>query len=84
MTTDKPELSFEEAMDKLEEIVGRLETGDVPLEQAIELFQQGMELSQLCTLKLDQVERRIEMLIDENGSLSRKPFLQQLEEGEQG
>jgi exodeoxyribonuclease VII small subunit len=70
------EMSFEEAMDKLEAIVARLESGDVPLEAAIELFQEGMALSRLCGQKLDQVERRIEMLLeDENGGLIRKPFV---------
>jgi exodeoxyribonuclease VII small subunit len=75
MKTDKKELSFEEALEKLETIVGRLENGDVPLEQAIELFQEGMRLSHLCGQKLEQVERKIEMLVEESGSLLKKPFL---------
>lgn len=68
------ELSFEEAMEKLEAIVQQLESGDVPLEKAIELFQQGMEMAQTCSGKLEQIERKIEMLIDENGTFVRKPF----------
>lgn len=71
---EETKLSFEAAMDRLETIVGELENGDVPLEQAIELFQEGMKLSQLCSQKLEQVERKIEMLIEEDGSYSRKPF----------
>ncbi|EXX86615.1 exodeoxyribonuclease VII small subunit [Paenibacillus darwinianus] len=67
-------LSFEEAMEKLEAIVSRLESGDVPLETAIELFQEGMKLSQLCGGKLEQVERKIEMLIETEQGLQRKPF----------
>jgi len=67
-------LSFEEAMEKLEAIVARLESGDVPLEQAIELFQEGMKLSQLCGSKLEQVERKIEMLIETEQGLQRKAF----------
>jgi exodeoxyribonuclease VII small subunit len=74
MTTDKETLSFEQAMEKLEQIVARLENGDVPLEKAIELFQEGMLLSQLCSQKLEQVERKIEMLVEENGALVKKPF----------
>ena len=74
--TAREEMSFEEAMDKLEAIVARLESGDVPLEAAIELFQEGMALSRLCGQKLDQVERRIEMLLeDENGQLRKQPFV---------
>jgi len=68
------ELPFEEAIAELERIVARLESGDVPLEEAIELFQQGMKLSHLCSQKLDQAERKIEMLIEEDGALIRKPF----------
>ncbi|KAA9007474.1 exodeoxyribonuclease VII small subunit [Paenibacillus spiritus] len=68
------ELGFEEAMDKLELIVRELEHGDVPLEKAIDLFQQGMQLSQLCGAKLEQVERKIEMIVEEDGELRKKPF----------
>lgn len=68
------ELNFEEAMDRLEEIVSELENGDVPLEKAIDLFQQGMKLSQVCGSKLEQVERKIEMIVEEDGELRKKPF----------
>lgn len=67
--------SFEEALERLESIVRRLESGDVPLEEAIELFQEGMELARHCSGKLDAVERRIEMLLEENGAMARKPFV---------
>lgn len=66
--------SFEQAMDQLEQIVSQLESGDVPLEKAIELFQEGMKLSQLCSQKLEQVERKIEILLEEEGGLVKKPF----------
>ncbi|MCL6458531.1 MAG: exodeoxyribonuclease VII small subunit [Gorillibacterium sp.] len=75
MSKEKDEVvSFEEAMDRLEGIVSRLENGDVPLEKAIELFQEGMRLSHMCGQKLEQVERKIEMLVEENGALVKKPF----------
>jgi exodeoxyribonuclease VII small subunit len=74
MTKEKETLSFEEAMEKLEQIVSKLENGDVPLEKAIELFQEGMRLSHFCSEKLEQVEKKIEMLVEENGSLVKKPF----------
>lgn len=70
---DEP-VSFEQAMDKLEQIVAKLESGDVPLEKAIELFQEGMSLSQLCGQKLEQVERKIETLLEDNGNFVKKPF----------
>lgn len=68
------EATFEQAMERLETIVEKLENGDVPLEAAIELFQEGMSLSRLCGQKLEQVERRIEMLVEGESGLSRKPF----------
>jgi len=71
---EEPVLSFEQAMEKLETIVSRLESGDVPLETAIELFQEGMSLSRMCGQKLEQVERRIEMLVEGEAGLQKKPF----------
>ncbi|WP_438448861.1 exodeoxyribonuclease VII small subunit [Gorillibacterium sp. sgz5001074] len=78
---DEESISFEAAMERLESIVGKLESGDVPLEMAIELFQQGMKLSQLCSGKLEQVERKIEMLVEENGAYGRKPVAPLNDEG---
>ena len=59
------ELSFELAMQRLEEIVGKLEEGDVPLEKAIEYFQKGMELSKLCHDKLQHVEKQMDFILKE-------------------
>lgn len=73
-------LSFEEAIEQLEDIVGKLENGDVPLENAIELYQQGMKLSQLCSLKLQQVEKKIEMLVEADGNFSKKTFVAAMED----
>ncbi|MHA6483802.1 exodeoxyribonuclease VII small subunit [Paenibacillus sp. strain BS8-2] len=74
------ELSFEQAMDRLEDIVTRLESGDVPLETAIELFQEGMKLSQLCGGKLEQVEQKIELLLESEQGLQKKPFAEASED----
>ncbi|WP_053376743.1 exodeoxyribonuclease VII small subunit [Paenibacillus sp. FJAT-27812] len=68
------ELTFEQAMERLDSIVTKLESGDVPLETAIELFQEGMKLSQLCGGKLEQVERKIELLIETEQGFQKKPF----------
>jgi exodeoxyribonuclease VII small subunit len=78
--TATEELSFEQAMDRLEAIVARLESGEVPLEAAIELFQEGMQLSRMCGQKLEQVERRIEMLVEGESGLGRKPFAPERED----
>jgi exodeoxyribonuclease VII small subunit len=68
------DMTFEQAIESLERIVARLESGDVPLEEAIALFQDGMKLSHLCSDKLEQVERKIEMLVDSENGLNKKPF----------
>lgn len=68
------ELSFEEAMERLETVVSQLEAGEVPLEEAIALFQEGMELSKVCNKKLTDVEYKIEMLMEKEGQLTPAPF----------
>lgn len=60
-------LSFEEAMKKLEGIVEKLEEGDVPLEEAISIYREGMELSKLCHDKLKDVEEQLTQIITEDG-----------------
>ena len=60
-------LHFEEAMNKLEGIVERLEEGDVPLEEAIAIYKEGMELSKLCHDKLKSVEEQLAQIITEDG-----------------
>ena len=65
--SEKKELSFEEAMDQLEKIVDRLEEGDVPLEEAIAIYKEGMELSKLCHDKLKNVEEQLTQMITEDG-----------------
>lgn len=72
------ELTFEQAMEKLEAIVLKLEEGDVPLEAAIHFFQEGMQLSKLCHDKLQHVEKQMDQILRENGEL--EPFTIQ-EEG---
>ncbi|MEK4486431.1 exodeoxyribonuclease VII small subunit [Psychrobacillus sp. FSL H8-0484] len=62
----KKEIPFDEAMLQLEGIVRQLEQGDVPLENAIELYQKGMELSKLCSDKLQSAEKQLVSFMGEN------------------
>ena len=57
------DLSFEGALEQLETTVGRLEEGEMPLEEALELFEKGVHLSRKCTTTLEAAERRIEILV---------------------
>ncbi|MEC5422295.1 exodeoxyribonuclease VII small subunit [Virgibacillus sp. C22-A2] len=63
------ELTFEEAMEKLEVIVEKLEEGDVPLEKAINYYQEGMNLSKLCNDKLKNVQEKMAQIMNEQGDL---------------
>jgi exodeoxyribonuclease VII small subunit len=74
------EVNFEKAIEQLEQIVAQLESGDVPLEKAIELYQEGMRLSHLCGQKLEQVEKKIEMLVEGEAGITRKPFQPSIED----
>jgi exodeoxyribonuclease VII small subunit len=64
------EQSFEQAMEKLEQIVERLEEGEVPLEKAITMYQEGMTLSNTCHEKLQKVEKQMDEIVDENGEVT--------------
>ena len=59
--SEKPvaEMSFEEAMRALEDVVGKLERGDVPLEQSIALYERGAELKKRCEAKLKEAEEKV-------------------------
>jgi len=60
--------TFESSLEELEKIVGKLEHGDLPLETSLELFEQGIRLSRECQERLNQAERRIEVLLrDQQG-----------------
>jgi len=69
-------MTFEKAMKKLEQIVHELESGDQPLEKAIKKFEEGVQLSKLCSKKLDETEKKITMLLqDQQGNIVKSPFL---------
>lgn len=73
-------LPFEKALERLEEVVHLLEKGDAPLEQAIQLFDEGMKLAHLCGKKLEWAEQQVEMLVKENGEWIKKPFVAEEEQ----
>ena len=69
------EKKFEAAMARLEEIVSELEKGDVPLEQSLKLFEEGIKLSRICNKRLEEAERKVEILLkDKNGNITAEPF----------
>jgi len=67
---DKKEIKFDEALMQLEEIIRKLEAGSLPLEEAIELYKQGMTLSTTCHTKLQKIEEEVVKLVDAAGKVS--------------
>ncbi len=66
---------FEDALKKLEKIVSQLEEGDISLEDSLKLFEEGIRLSRICNQKLDEAEKRVDILIKgDDGALKTKPF----------
>lgn len=69
------EKKFEEAMERLEQIVEGLEGGDLTLEESLKIFEEGMNLIRFCSKKLEEAEQKVTLLIKESGSkLTEQPF----------
>lgn len=70
------EVSFEDAMKELEKVVQNLEKGNLPLEEALSMFEKGITLTALCNKKLDQAEKKITCLLEKkDGTFEEKDFL---------
>ena len=69
MAKEEKELSFEESLNNLEEIVKKLETGDVPLDDAINEFNKAMKLAKSCDDKLKSAEEAITKLVSDKGEV---------------
>jgi len=77
------EKSFEAAMQRLEQIVQMLENGNLPLEESLKIFEEGMKLIKYCTAKLEEAERKVSILIQESGGeYVQVPFIEEKEQGE--
>jgi len=69
------EKKFEEAMERLEEIVQELEGGDLPLSDSLKAFEEGMDLAKFCSKELEAAEKKVTLLVKESGGkLSEAPF----------
>jgi len=67
--------TFESAMKRLESIVHELESGNLTLDEAMKKFQEGVKLSKLCSNKLDETEKKVSILLEnEEGSIRVEPF----------
>ncbi len=74
-TKVETEPTYESSLTELEAIVHRLETGDLPLEESLDLFERGVRLYRVCHDKLAAAERRVEVLLaDKDGTRTAVPF----------
>lgn len=75
--TEQPisELTYEQAADQLENAVQRLEKGDLSLEESIRIFEQAVGLVRLCNARLDEIEKRITILVEGKEEVREKDFL---------
>jgi exodeoxyribonuclease VII small subunit len=71
---DKPATSFESGLQELEAIVKEMESSELPLERALELFEKGMRLSETCRKQLEDAETRIEILVRKGDKILPEPF----------
>ncbi len=71
----KGKKTFEDALSQLESIVARLENGDLPLEESLKLFEEGIKLSRFCNQKLNEAQKKVAVLLKGNGGESEtQPF----------
>ena len=69
------DLKFEDCLARLEQIVSALETGNLPLEDSLKVFEEGVTLARHCSRYLDEAERRIELLVkDDTGATTTRPL----------
>jgi len=67
--------TFEESLKQLETIVAQLERGDLPLEDSVKIFEEGMRLSSECKKQLEEAEGKVEILVKRrNGAMEKEPF----------
>ena len=65
---------FEESLERLEDIVRKMEAGDMTLEESLKAFEEGIKLARLCSRRLDEAERRVEILLKQEEELVVRPF----------
>jgi len=68
------ELKFEEMMEKLESIMRDLESGQMPLDESLERYEEGVKLLRLCRKRLDETRRKVEILVKKGSKVETEPF----------
>lgn len=81
MNEEKKEVSFEEAMKQLEDIVTSLEKGELNLDESVKKFEEGINISKECNKMLEEAEKKISILLEEDGEIKEKNFIEEGIEG---
>lgn len=71
----KKDVNFEELIEKLEDITNKLEKEQLSLDESVKLFEEGMQISKECNLKLEDAEKRITILINQNNEIKEENFI---------
>lgn len=74
MARKKAALDFEQSLSELQALVERLESGELPLEESLSAFEQGIRLTRDCQSALTQVEQKVQILLERDGELEEAPF----------
>ena len=74
MSRKKTSPRFEESLTELEQLIERLEEGDISLEDSLKTFERGVQLTRACQKALGEAEQKVQILLEDNGDLSLKPF----------
>jgi exodeoxyribonuclease VII small subunit len=70
----KKTVSFEESLAELEQLVERMEQGNLGLEESLKLFERGVQLTRSCQKALKEAEQKVHVLLEENGKTTLQPF----------
>ncbi len=74
MSRKKSPPHFEESLTELEQLIERLEEGDISLEESLKAFERGVQLTRACQKALGEAEQKVQILLEDNGNISLKPF----------
>ena len=74
MARKKAALDFEQSLSELQTLVERLESGELPLEESLSAFEQGIRLTRDCQSALTQAEQKVQILMERDGELEEAPF----------
>jgi exodeoxyribonuclease VII small subunit len=74
MPKKKTTTLFEDSLAELEQLVNRLEQGDISLEESLKSFERGVQLTRTCQTALQDAEQKVQILLEKNGTLSLESF----------